>query len=66
MLDLASELSGIDQRFPVTRLNYTAQSIARAHAEMLAEIEAEQTNDAHTKKGPGESLFPRVRGGCDQ
>ena len=44
MLDLRHTLSAIDLYRPVTRLTYTAESIARAHAEMLAEMAADDTD----------------------
>jgi hypothetical protein len=46
MLDLARALAQADCEPPVIRLNYTTESIARAHAEMLAEMAVE---DAETE-----------------
>ncbi len=68
MLDLARALSGSDRGASITRLNYTSESIARAHAEMLAEIEAEQEAAlAQARKKAPERAFSRVPGaGCDQ
>ena len=68
MIDLARALSGRDRSFPVTRLNYTSESIARGHAEMLAEIEAErEAAEAQARKKAPERAFSRVpEAGCDQ
>ena len=68
MIDLARALSGSGRSFSVTRLNYTSESIARAHAEMLAEIEAEQeAAKVQARKKAPERAFSRVpEAGCDQ
>lgn len=56
MLDLARALVQATETAPAVRLHYTSDSIARAHAEMLAEMEAEN------EKRPRREPFPARQG----